>query len=324
MRVEYIRGSDYGGGTGGILYTVRGGSSSFNAYNSRGDVVAQTGSSGNVTWEATYEAFGTRTTESGITADRQKANTKEEDPTGLLNEGFRYRDLETGIFLSRDPLGFVDGPNVYTYVMQNPWTRFDPLGLEAFSAEVYNNMKRFDRLLTRSDQPLVNPATLPSRLVRTSAVLFFGEENRDVTGRSKGKAVLDGVQAALTSIESLSCLVPACGQASDGELLPESMIKSSASFVSKAYANVADPTLRDMGPANLKVRTALESMGYDLEKITNADVAKAGKVVQTWEGTADITQRLAEKAVKDLSPLISSRDIQEQTQITVNYLRRGP
>lgn len=54
----------------------------------------------------------------------------EEDPTGLLNEGFRYRDLETGCFITRDPLGFKDGPNLYTYVKQNPWTKFDPEGLE--------------------------------------------------------------------------------------------------------------------------------------------------------------------------------------------------
>jgi len=69
------------------------------------------------------------TQEWGSTLDRQQANTKDEDPTGLLNEGFRYRDLETGTFITRDPLGFVDGPNVYTYVVQNPWTMFDPLGL---------------------------------------------------------------------------------------------------------------------------------------------------------------------------------------------------
>ena len=54
---------------------------------------------------------------------------KEEDPAGLLNEGFRYRDLETGSFITRDPAGFVDGPNLYTYVRQNPWTSFDPEGL---------------------------------------------------------------------------------------------------------------------------------------------------------------------------------------------------
>ncbi len=55
--------------------------------------------------------------------------SKEEDPTGLLNEGFRYRNMETGTFISRDPLGHVDGPNVYCYVRQNSWSAFDPEGL---------------------------------------------------------------------------------------------------------------------------------------------------------------------------------------------------
>ncbi len=37
---------------------------------------------------------------------------------------------ETGVFLTRDPAGMVDGPNLYTYVIQNPWSSFDPLGLQ--------------------------------------------------------------------------------------------------------------------------------------------------------------------------------------------------
>jgi RHS repeat-associated protein len=127
--MEYIRGSDYGGGIGGVLYTIRSGARSYNAYNSRGDVVSKTDGTNTITWQAAYEAFGTRTQEEGTTLDRQKANTKDEDPTGLLNEGMRYRDLEFGVFLTRDPLGFVDGPNVYTYVNQSPWTKFDPFGL---------------------------------------------------------------------------------------------------------------------------------------------------------------------------------------------------
>ena len=48
-------------------------------------------------------------------------------PTGSL---LAYRDLETGTFLTRDPAGMVDGPNLYAYVRQNPWTHFDPEGLE--------------------------------------------------------------------------------------------------------------------------------------------------------------------------------------------------
>lgn len=127
--VEYVRGSDWGGGVGGILYSVRGGTESFAHYDRRGDVTTHTDASGVITYQASYEAGGTRTAEYGSTQDRQKANTKEEDPTGLLDEGMRYRDLETDMFITRDPAGFVDGPNLYCYVRQNPWTAFDPEGL---------------------------------------------------------------------------------------------------------------------------------------------------------------------------------------------------
>ena len=45
------------------------------------------------------------------------------------NRLWAERDLETGTFLTRDPAGMVDGPNLYAYVRQNPWTHFDPEGL---------------------------------------------------------------------------------------------------------------------------------------------------------------------------------------------------
>jgi len=127
--VDYVRGSDWGGGVGGILYTLRSGVPSFTHYNRRGDVTAKTNGTGTVTYQATYEAYGNRVTETGSTQDRQKSNTKDEDIPGYANEGFRFRDLETGTFITRDPAGFVDGPNLYAYVKQNPWTKFDPEGL---------------------------------------------------------------------------------------------------------------------------------------------------------------------------------------------------
>jgi RHS repeat-associated protein len=147
--VEYIRGSDYGGGIGGILYTFRNNVPSFTHYDARGDVTQKVNADGAVTYQAQYEAFGSRTKETGQTQDRQKANTKDEDPTGLLNEGYRYRDLKYGVFITKDPAGFIDGPNLYTYVKQNPWSKFDPKGLkfddEQFDSEK-NQMKNWDNL----------------------------------------------------------------------------------------------------------------------------------------------------------------------------------
>ncbi len=133
--VEYTRGPDMGGGVGGLLYSSRSDgilpspTLKYALSNGRGDIVAQADQNAVLTWTASYEAYGKRTRETGSNADKQRANSKDEDPTGLLNEGFRYRDLETGVWLSRDPAGFVDGPNLYAYVRQNPWTSFDPDGL---------------------------------------------------------------------------------------------------------------------------------------------------------------------------------------------------
>jgi len=153
--VEYIRGSDYGGGVGGILYTLRGGIPSYTHENKRGDVVAKTNASGTLTYQAQYEAFGNQTATTGSTLDRQKSNSKDTDPTNLVDEGMRYRDLETGEFITRDPAGFVDGPNLYTYVRQNPWTGFDPEGLET-KQQLEDEQKALDHAYQASKDAINN------------------------------------------------------------------------------------------------------------------------------------------------------------------------
>lgn len=50
---------------------------------------------------------------------------------GSLPQAEAYLDPETGTFITLDPSGFVDGPNRYSYVGNNPWSKCDPYGLEA-------------------------------------------------------------------------------------------------------------------------------------------------------------------------------------------------
>lgn len=50
----------------------------------------------------------------------------------ICSTSFAYRDLETGTFLTRDPIGFEDGPNQYCYVHANPIIHFDAYGLDTF------------------------------------------------------------------------------------------------------------------------------------------------------------------------------------------------
>jgi RHS repeat-associated protein len=48
---------------------------------------------------------------------------------GLHYNQFRYYDPATGRYLTADPIGQLSGPNLYTYVGNNPLLWVDPLGL---------------------------------------------------------------------------------------------------------------------------------------------------------------------------------------------------
>jgi len=184
--VEYVRGHDYGGGVGGLEYSVRSGTPSFNFYDSRGDVTTKTDGSGTVTYQTGYEAFGNQTASTGTTPlDRQRASTKEQDPTGLLNEGFRYRDPSTGTFLTRDPLGFKAGPNMYTYVRQNPWTHFDPEGLDSSQPNPPPPPPPPPPAKTSSNTPPAKQTTSPNQ---SAPSLTFNPQAKDQQTASAAKA----------------------------------------------------------------------------------------------------------------------------------------
>src|SRR5262249_36533942 len=48
--------------------------------------------------------------------------------------GRRYYDPECGCFITKDPLGDRDGPNLYAFVSNNPLTHVDLFGLFTFPA----------------------------------------------------------------------------------------------------------------------------------------------------------------------------------------------
>ncbi len=130
----FYRGSDQGGGVGGINYTEYSDGSELNykIYNLRGDVIKTVDANKQTKSFSNYYAFGEYKDVIGdIKTDDYRANTKVEDDHNLLNDGKRFRQLEYGIFLTPDPLEYVDGYNPYIYCGQNPWGKWDPLGLSA-------------------------------------------------------------------------------------------------------------------------------------------------------------------------------------------------
>ena len=63
----------------------------------------------------------------------------------------RYYDAEVGRFISEDPAGFIDGPNLYAYVGGNPIMLIDPTGMAWFRPQGH------DYLAGRDKDPLVQP-----------------------------------------------------------------------------------------------------------------------------------------------------------------------
>lgn len=125
-----------GGGVGGRLYSYEGASPVYSFHNPRGDVILQTTDGGSLSYQAVHAAYGLAEEQFGSRAGGYGANSKWHEPAGLINDGYRYRDADTGTFISRDPAGFIDGLNDYGYVRNNPWSAFDPNGLATYATEI--------------------------------------------------------------------------------------------------------------------------------------------------------------------------------------------
>jgi RHS repeat-associated protein len=104
---------------------------SFYLHDGLGTTRQLTDSVESVTVSYTYESFGnliasTGTSENtyGFTGEQQ---FKEAD--GLVFLRARYYDTSVGRFISRDPIGYKGGINIYSYVYNSPLMYVDPFGL---------------------------------------------------------------------------------------------------------------------------------------------------------------------------------------------------
>jgi len=98
-------------------------------YNSHGDVVVLTDSSAQVIARYPYDAYGNLLVNISSTDTFYGFQSKEYDPlTGLSYFGARYYSPFFGRFITQDPSGFIDGPNLYTYCRNNPLNLVDLWG----------------------------------------------------------------------------------------------------------------------------------------------------------------------------------------------------
>ncbi|MEX1013524.1 MAG: RHS repeat-associated core domain-containing protein [Waddliaceae bacterium] len=77
-----------------------------------------------------YTAFGEEQAPSPALSPWRFSSKRKDH--GLIYFGQRYYSPSLGRFISADPSGFSDGPNLYAYVSNNPMVLIDPEGLNAF------------------------------------------------------------------------------------------------------------------------------------------------------------------------------------------------
>jgi RHS repeat-associated protein len=101
------------------------------AFDSEGNLAQRTNATGVVVSDHLFDAHGvslngTLTEPFGY---KGQFGYYTDNETGLQLLSHRYYDPSTGRFLTRDPISYVGGINLYTYVQNNPSNLVDPLGL---------------------------------------------------------------------------------------------------------------------------------------------------------------------------------------------------
>ncbi len=131
----YNRGLSYGGGIGSIIDIKTKNEEDqekqlYYHYDGLGSVTTLTDTHAKPKITYTYDAFGNTLKQTGSRKrNHYTFSTKEQDNSGLIYFGARYYEPRAGRWISKDPLGMVDGPNVYAYVNNNPVNLVDPWGL---------------------------------------------------------------------------------------------------------------------------------------------------------------------------------------------------
>lgn len=115
------------------LAMVRGDTNTHHYYHADGlgSIIAITDKDQQVVETYTYSAFGVVKGEgNGIRNPYRFAGREWDAEAGLYYYRARYYDPKTGRFISKDPIGFAGGINLYAYVGNNPINRIDPFGLQ--------------------------------------------------------------------------------------------------------------------------------------------------------------------------------------------------
>ncbi len=100
------------------------------AFDERGNVAQRVGGNGALLSTDLYDAFGNkRAGPADVFGFGGQAGYYTDAETGLILCTNRHYDPQSGRFLTRDPMGYGGGINLYSYTANNPVNRIDPSGL---------------------------------------------------------------------------------------------------------------------------------------------------------------------------------------------------
>lgn len=118
----------------GLIYRIDStGNAYYYHYDFTGNTVAMTDAAGNIVNKYAYTPFGTVVGSEETVSNPFRYVGKYgviDDNNGLLYMRARYYDPEVGRFITKDPIGFAGGVNLYAIVGNNPIRWVDPSGLK--------------------------------------------------------------------------------------------------------------------------------------------------------------------------------------------------